>query len=58
MKPIHYWGCGEDHLYNNLPHQKDNTRNVQNVQEDTNMNDVAQTIPQGYDTLEDHKTYH
>lgn len=56
--PIQCRGCREDHLLRNCRHRKENTRNINNIEEDFIIEDVARTIPETYATLQDHQEYH
>jgi hypothetical protein len=52
------WGCGEEHLLREFPHQQQNRKRIYNVQEATTINDVARSVPQIYAALDNKQADH
>jgi len=51
-KPIKCWRCERYHWYRNCPQKKGRMRNVDNIQEETIVEDVGKNILRIYATLE------
>jgi hypothetical protein len=57
-EPLKCWGCGEEHLLRDCPHQQHNSRRIYNIQEATTLNDVARSVPQIYVALDNNQANH
>jgi hypothetical protein len=57
-EPLKCWGCGEEHLLKDCPHRQQNSRRVCNIQEATTFNDVARSMPQIYEALDNKQVDH
>jgi hypothetical protein len=57
-EPLKCWGCGEEHLLRDCPHQQQNSQKIYNIQEATTVNDVARSVPQIYAALDNNQDDH
>jgi hypothetical protein len=57
-EPFKCWGCGEEHLLRDCPRRQQRNKRVYNVQEATIVNDVARSMPQIYEALDNRQAYH
>jgi hypothetical protein len=57
-EPLKCWGCGEEHLLRDCPHQQQNSQRIYNVQEATTVIDMARSVPQIYAALDNKQVDH
>jgi hypothetical protein len=57
-EPLKCCLCGEEHLLRDCPHRQHNSRRFYNIQEATTVNDVARSMPQIYETLDNKQADH
>jgi hypothetical protein len=52
------WGCEEEHLLRDCLHRQHNNMRIYNVQEATTVNDVARSMPQTDEALDNKQANH
>jgi hypothetical protein len=57
-EPLKCWGCREEHLLRDYPHQQQNSQKVYNIQEAPTVNDVARSVLQIYAALDNNQDDH
>jgi len=55
---IQCWGCGGSHMRRDCPHQKDNSKRLNNIGESITVEDMARETPRIYSALDDHQADH